>query len=72
MNFAYRTTRDCMLCGKSYWGVEDTCGPCEVVVRAWVAKGFVELCRYLEKVTAFERYCALEESSDDPAPAEGE
>ena len=70
MDFTYRTTRECMVCGKSFWGLEDLCSPCEAIVRSWVAKGFLELCQYLEKVTAFEAYCLSKESSDDPAPAE--
>lgn len=63
----------CPVCGKSFYGFPgDNCGPCEVIVRAWVARGFRELCRYLEKVTKFEAYDAQRESGEDLAPAEDE
>lgn len=77
----------CPVCAKSFYGFPgDNCGPCEVIVRAWTARGFLELCRYLEKVTKFEAYEAQRESGDgqskalpseapprsDPAPAEDE
>lgn len=60
----------CPICAKSFYGLPgDNCHPCEVIFRAWVAKGFVEFCHYLEKVTGFERYIAQQESGEDPAPA---
>lgn len=65
----YARSNTCGICGKDFWGIPDThCGPCEAIIRSWVAKGFLDLCRYLEKVTAFEAHCLKLKSSYDPAP----
>lgn len=66
-------TVSCYVCGKSFYGFPgDCCTPCEIIMRAWVAKGFKDLCHYLEKVTKFEQHIAHQESGEDPAPAADE
>lgn len=70
MHYPTNSTRACIVCGKSFWGVTETCGPCEAITRAWIAKGFTDLCAYLEKVSGFEAYLEThQESGNDPAPA---
>lgn len=69
-----RGTVDCVVCAKPFFGYPgDACISCEAIVRAWVARGFLDMCRYLEKVSKFEAYVeAHQESSDDPTPAADE
>ncbi len=46
----------CLSCATPLPAGVEFCNTCEAIYRAWVAKGFRDLCRYLEKVSAFEEY----------------